>query len=356
MNKSELIDCFNAISPTDEQKEKMLAEVLKYKEKSFKPTAILKYGAAFAAVLVFGIFLSIYPQLKNFDKEEREAYSYGSGKYNTKEKVKPDAPEKSEDKPVSSEKQSENTVTGNSGMESKPVLPKENTEKREETQSTQEQNIDEEEIPKAEEPNNAKEKTPTDTTNEDVYSSVIPENEVPAEQPQKDVKLRSAENHKVSGGGSALMAPAMENEDDDGTYSDDADASDSVSMKAFQLQKDTITELTKDEIMQHEVYKKLFPKQIISGYRFAFAQVYDDSMLSAVYESDNGYMYIKIFSFMDADYSGDTVSPEKLKDYTDVEHILFNLLCGDYIVSYEIRGENIKGIYDMVLSSDYFNK
>lgn len=359
MNKSELIDCFNAISPTDEQKEKMLAQVLKYKEKSFKPTAILKYSAAFAAVLVFGIFLSIYPQLKNFDKEERaqETYSHDSGKYNTEDKVKPDTVEKSEDKIVSSEKESKKTVTGKSGVKSETVLPEKSTEAVEETENTQEQNMALGEAPKTEEENNANIEALAGNDGEDADSSAIPEKE--EENSQTEKMLRSADNQKAASGSSALMAPSTVNEDENevNAYSYDMDASDdSVSMKTIQPQEDSKTELTKDEIMQHEVYKNLFPKRIISGYRFAFAEEYDDSMLNAAFESDNGYMYIKIFSIKDSDYSVDTILPEELKSYAEVEYITFSIQCKDYIVSYEISGENIKGIYDMVVSSDYFNK
>ncbi len=65
MNIEELNSCFDSVAPTKEQRERILAGVLKAKNQPFKLVKFYRYATAVAAVFAIGIFAIVYPQISD---------------------------------------------------------------------------------------------------------------------------------------------------------------------------------------------------------------------------------------------------------------------------------------------------
>ncbi len=63
MNIEELNSCFDSVTPTKEQRERILAGVMSAKNQPVKVVHFHRYATAVAAVFVIGIFALVYPQI-----------------------------------------------------------------------------------------------------------------------------------------------------------------------------------------------------------------------------------------------------------------------------------------------------
>ncbi|MFA7637018.1 MAG: hypothetical protein WCX81_04570 [Monoglobales bacterium] len=289
MNKEELLNCFDAITPTDEQKDKMLAEILKHKEKVFKPAKPFKYQVAFAAVLALGIVISARPQLFLLDKQ-KDVPRYEVAQ-KAPESVSPSEPPAQTEAEIPAE--STTTVLNKKAPESSFV-----------------------------------------GNNESDLSDIVASTAAESTQEEALGVADAAENSDMF-----VMATLVPDED--------------LSMAAsFRMAG---RELFYDEVLNDETYGNLFPKKIIEGFDFASAIAFDNS-LEADFTGENGYIHIRIYNKSDAEPSPLIITPDELLEYEQADTISFSISCGDFIVYYEIDGKNITGIYDMVVSTDFFNK
>lgn len=323
MNREKIKNCFDMISPTNEQKEKMLKKILAHKEKTNRPSNIYKYGTAFAALLVFGILLSVYPQLKDFEREKRisEEYAYGIREDLSGEKEERSARTKPSE---TAEAASREVTTKPRKTEAPSAPPSESIQESRETSEKE----------------SAFEGNGEET--EDILivdeSNEVSEDSVPVHERAKitppDEKDDIADN-------SVAEAEAASGE-----------GGERVSLKAFNTGNEK--SLTLEEILSDETFGKLFPRRILEGYSFVSGTVFENSRLTAVFESDGGGMYIEIYKSLDN--AADVISPEELLENKGENHLSFSVLCGDYVVYYDIFGENLSKVYDMVVSSEYFGK
>ena len=60
MNIEELNSCFDAISPTKEQKDRIFAGIMSAKQQPVKVVNFRRYATAAAAVIVIGAFAAVY--------------------------------------------------------------------------------------------------------------------------------------------------------------------------------------------------------------------------------------------------------------------------------------------------------
>lgn len=312
MNKEKLKSYFDEITPTNEQKKRMLSEVLKHESKSVKPIPIYKYGVAFAAVLVLGIILSIYPNIEDFNNSEKAELAYIC---DNNENVM----DKTEKKLLTEPK------------DSNEELIKENVRSR-------------------------KEKT-------NLNDSLITENKKDQKKQHGDEKEVLIEENKKE------ILTSTNNEKDEATNQIDdlkdestaQDTGENIVMRAMLVGEDEAQDIqaehnvTYEEIMGDETFGNLFPKKILSGYTLSKAQIVENEYLDAFYENVDGSIYIRIFRLADTQIELTIISPDEILSYENNDYLSFNVLCGDYVVFYEINVKNISNVYDMVISSEYFN-
>ncbi len=320
MNKEELKNCFDAITPTDEQKEKMLARILKRKRKAFKFTPIYRYQTAFAAMIVVVLFLSIWPQLQHFGNNRAKEIYYDSG-HNNAGKINSSYGDKNSEKYT--EKEDNKNLQDTKDEAQVPTIGSENESKNNSYVSKEEGKPD---------------------NNENVESN------------DQDNGLALFEANE------ALGNEELENNADFVKDADDEDASMNSALDTGGEEKGYMTamralysDLTYEEIMNDETYGKLFPRKILEGYEFVGAKSLESS-LDADFKSENKSMHIRIYNKTDAEPLLVTITPDELFKYNKADKVSFSVLCDNYIVFYEIEGKDISEIYDMVVSSDYFNK
>lgn len=169
--------------------------------------------------------------------------------------------------------------------------------------------------------------------------------------------------------------------------------------------KGTIKQLSQREAYLLEGYGQLLPKSILQGYKFESASIYnsDTTGKKLRFNYTSGYNYIEItVRGLQSEDEGRMVKaseikkfditkytipfansiPRSLRDTMDnpifqagelTEEILsyrkyisheqgdkggecmrFAIQCGEYLIEYNIKGNSLDGVFDMITSSDYF--
>lgn len=290
MKIEELNSCFDAISPTIEQRDKMFANIMNAKQQPVKVVKFYRYATAVAAVFVIGIFGVVYSTMGINNITDNV----------TKTKVAVDNVEKAEvasnneDYNYLLETVEEERKLADSMLEAYPVAPEVIND------------------------------TKVAVLDEVVQNEVVPE--AVMEDTLVDAPMVASENEAIAfsgaGGGSARAAE--------------------------------VEHITLEQIINHQVYSKLFPTQFAGEFEFVSASI-NGNDLNAVFEDKDGrYMNISILS----------VEEYGLRECTEVSDIVnlkpqygyfnFTLNCGEHYVMYNVESDDPLQIYEMVKSTEYF--
>lgn len=341
MNSKELIDCFDAITPTKEQKDKMLSAILEKKNIPVKVYKFHRFAAAAAAVIVIGIFAIVYPNIKddvtvqesdNADvayrqsTESKEPVSAGSDETRA---VKPDVSVQSGKSEISSVKTDDNqSAVSAEDSSMSAMVSEEYTDDTNDTDNTNELKLAD-----------AFAGTGGYERSIDVYDDFADNDEsvkceeVPGEE-SLDMAVSSAAGYAGGGGldlDASSGAPAVA-----GTYN-------------------MYTYMSLSDIMCDSVYSKLFPTEITDGFVFSSAGVYSGT-LEAYFYAGSRYMSVSIVKGEEYNFTESVVVPDSIKEMKAKDGYLnFAVKCGQYYVVYNIETENVTDVYKMVTSSEYFD-
>lgn len=286
MKIEELNSCFDAISPTVEQRDKMFASIMNAKQ-PVKVVRFYRYATAVAAVFVIGIFGVVYSTM---------------GVNN----VTNDA--------------TKNIVAMKNGEDD--ILNEEKYEYLLET--VEEEKSVTEEIKKAYPVHN-------DVTN-DTKVAVV--EDVAHEPISEDVFTD-------------IPSVASENEAD--TFSETGSGGGSSYSKSIEAET-----ISLEQIMNHDVYSKLFPTQLAGDFKFVSANI-NGNDLNAVFEDAQGrYMSVSIISAEDYGVYECVEVSDIVNIKSQYGYFNFTLNCGEHYVMYNVECDDALQVYEMVKSSAYF--
>ncbi len=325
MKIEELTECFDSITPTKEQKEKMLAGILSAKEET--PVKIIKLNryklTSIAAVIAVGVFVAVYsnigknmipqvdtqPTVENNDTStyavndvQQKSVQEPLENNNAKPETKDDAviPPADEDSP--------NVENGSLAEGLHEVYPELSGENSEDAPSVA-MYFDEENLRMA----------PTPDEQDDSEDAVVEDNIV------------SNGGHSAGGGSSAGGGGG-------GGY-----------------EPAEYTNLTITEVMNHQVYSEFMPVVYPDKFNFYNAMEYTNR-LKVVFKNDKGnYMSVSVFKEGEYTFYEQILTPEEIKNIGSEGYMNFAVKCGEYYVIYNIDTYDSTAVYDMVISSEHFN-
>lgn len=296
MNIDELNGCFDSITPTKEQKERILAGVMQAKNQPVRVVKFHRYATAVAAVFVIGLFAVAYPQIskKTMPVEvENPTVAVGNQMYVT------DGISNSDDS---------NDVFDEEEVSVPSHTYRENSFK-EEIRTT---------YPDSTGLTDSKDST------DNAPMVAMNENQPVSRALQEPIENSSEEISMGSAGGST---------------------------SAFAL--NNYAGLTYEQTINHSEYSKYIPVYIPEGYEFVLAEEYEDSM-QMFYEKTNGdKLYVTICS----EYGGtDIAETEDIKNIGYKECINVTVKCDEYYVRYNIDNTTGEDVYKMITSSAYYKE
>ena len=315
MKIEELTGCFDSITPTKEQKEKMLAGILGAKEEV--PVKIVKFNrykiASIAAVIAVGVFVAVYsnigknivPQVdikQNIEKSDVSTYAVA------------DVQKKTVQEPL------DNNVKPKVYSDVVPpaaeVLPS-----MEDSSLTDDLNKEYTELNDAEK---AEDVPSVAMYNNENDTRVAPTPENSEEFVESDETYNGGGGGGASGGGSSYESAEY-------------------------------TNLTITEVMNHEVYSPLIPVVYADKFNFYNAALYSNR-LKVVFKNINGnYMSLSVFKDGDYNFYEQFLTLDEIKNIDSDGYMNFAVKCGDYYIVYNVESHNPSAVYDMVVSSEYFN-
>lgn len=342
MNSKELIDCFDAITPTKEQKDKMLSAILEKKNIPVKVYKFHRFAAVAAAVIVIGIFAVVYPNIKddvtvqesdNADvayrqsTESKEPVSAGSDETQA---TKPDVSVQRRKSETSSAKTDDNQSAESAEDSSMSAMVSE--EYTDDTNDTD--NTNELKLADAFEGTGGYGRS-IDVHDDFAYNDESVKYEEVPEEKSLDTAVSSAAGY-AGGGGSDLDASSGAPDAVAGTYN----------MYIY---------MSLSDIMGDSVYSKLFPTEITDGFTFSSAGVYSGTLEASFYAGSR-YMSVSIVREEEYNFTESVVLPDSIKEMKAKDgHLNFAVKCGQYYVVYYIETENVTDVYKMVTSSKYFD-
>lgn len=303
MNIEELNSCFDAISPTKEQKDRIFAGIMNAKQQPVKVVRLYRYATAAAAVIVIGAFAAVYSNIQTNDV----------------------------------------TNVGN-----KTIVAVENSIDNVENTTVTEEIIETENVEILPETNNvrAEEKGLADLIVEE-YPQIV--EEVP-----EDVKVAvEDEQFTVMNKGvdtdSLVPEVAMDTSEDEAVAPASAGGGGGGGASAYRIAEYEYVSL--EQIMNDEVYGNLFPTIFVDGFQFVSAT--DDNVLKAVFNDSQG-RYMSVSVTKDT-FVEEIVEPEDIVNLK-AEYVFLNFAvnCGEYYVVYNVESEDASQVYEMVKSSAYF--
>ncbi len=315
MKIEELTGCFDSITPTKEQKEKMLAGILGAKEEV--PVKIVNFNrykiASIAAVIAVGVFVAVYsnigknivPQVDikpNIEKSDVSTYAVA------------DVQEKTVQEPL------DNNVKPKVYSD---VVP-----------------------PVAEDSPAVEDSSLSDDLNKE-YTEL---NDAEMVEDVPSVAMFNNEND-------ARVAPTPENSEEfvesDETYNGGGGGGASGGGSSYESTE--YTNLTITEVMNHEVYSPLMPVVYADKFNFYNAALYSNR-LKVVFKNVNGnYMSLSVFKDGDYNFYEQVLTLDEIKNIESDGYMNFAVKCGDYYIVYNVESHNPSAVYDMVVSSEYFN-
>ena len=294
MNIEELNSCFDAMSPTKEQRDRIFAGIMSAKQQPVKIIKFHRYATAAAAVFVIGAFAAVYSNIGTNDVTN----------FDNKTTVAVENKVDSVNKSTVTEK-----VAETDAIETLPQIADTKTEKNSFTQSIAE-----------------------------MYPEVVGDS--------TENKKVAVENDVMETDNSTPEASAVE------TFEDIAPASAGGSGGASSAYRAVESEsVSLEQIMNDEVYGIIFPTAIPDEFEFVSATKTDDD-ISAVFEDDNGkYMSV----FVTTEFVEKVVEPEDIINLQPEYGFLnFAIKCGEYYIVYNVESEDASRVYEMVKSSVYF--
>ena len=333
MKIEELTGCFDSITPTKEQKEKMLAGILRAKEEA--PVKVIKLNkykiTSIAAVIAVGVFVAVYSNIgKNIlpkvdtesTVENNDVSTYAVNdvqKKNVQESVEND-----NTKPESNKGGTVPTVTEDSS-----VVEEESTTKNFYKEYSEPAGENAKNIPS----------TAMYFDGKDLRMSPVPESteqQIPGEAIIEDDMEDLLDVYDGSAGGGG------------GGGSASGGGSAGGSGAAYKT-------LTITEVMNHSTYSRFMPVVYTDKFNFYNAMEYTNR-LKVVFKNDVGnYMSMSVFKYGDYDFYEQVLTPEEIKNMKSDGYMNFAVKCGDYYIVYNIETNNSLAVYDMVVSSEYFD-
>ncbi len=296
MNIEELNSCFESITPTKEQRERILAGVMQAKNQPVKVIKFHRYASVAAAVFVIGIFAAVYPQISKNTipvNVDTPTVALETGK----EKVG-----QINETTVNETVNVTESVTDNTPVVNENTMTKKLQESYPQYYAGNTENM------------------PAVAMNESV---VVSENS--SELYDNTDGIDKAMHRNSGGGGTSVQAVA------------------------------NYESLTYNQIMNHEIYSNLVPAYFGEGYALVSSEAYDDGSLAMHFASDDGKkMCIKVIK--EELYNPENViTPEEIKGFEEISYSGFAVKCDDYYVYYSIDEGTAEDVYEMVTSSGFYN-
>lgn len=321
MNIEELNSCFEAMTPTNEQKEKILAGIMSAKTQPVRVVKFHRYATAAAAVLTVGVFAAVYSNMGTNGVTPQVG--------NTTVAVESSV-ESSGSKADVAVQQAETTVVEEKTM----------TEQFEETYpQLADGNTSNTNVAVADDDNDNEEYGSLPETTE-VQPEVADVTEEPkaTEAYSDDLTPRAAYD---------ATEDSIKEEVYSGSSSGGGGSSAYMSVKTEKL--------SINEVMTDSVYSGLMPTIYANKFNFRTAEK-QENRLKVIFENESGnYMSVSIAKEGEYDFYEEIVTPQEIKNLTSDGYINFAVKCGEYYVIYNVEGYDVSEIYNMVISSAYFN-
>lgn len=309
MNIEQLNSCFDAISPTKEQKEKIFAGIMSAKQQPVKVIKFHRYATAAAAVIVIGAFAAVYSNIgtndiTNLGNKTTVAIE------NSKDSV-------------------ENTPVNKEVVETDENIPETNNVKAEQKNLTA------------------------------VMSEEYPEI---MEEVTEDVKV-AVENdatfnmNKVADTDNVVPEMAMDTSGDEAVApaASGGGGGGSASSSTTVYRAAGYEYITLEQIMSDNVYADLFPTAFVDGFELVSATKSDYNMRAVFEDNEGRYMSVWIINGGTFDFREDVIKPEDVINLKP-EYGFFNfaLDCDGCYVIYNVESDDALQVYEMVKSSAYF--
>lgn len=350
MKIEELNSCFDSITPTKEQKDKILAGVMSAKNEPVKVIKLNRYKyASVAAVVAVGVFAAVYSNtalknsLPNSPTPEAEVgnLNYAVNTYDGNEEQKDIVQEYSvtenksaSQQPAEPSKESRELNTDYKGFAENlenayPELAEENPESAPSVAMYDGENITRSvPVPSLETP-----------IPEDVDENVMPAEENAVDDSEESfTDKHSGTDSIVSGGGSSGGSGG-------GGGGGTSSAYLSMQTKALSI----------NEVMTHNVYSKLMPTVYANKFNFRTAEE-QQGRLKVIFSNEQGnYMSVSIVEEGEYKFYENVIKPEEIKNIESHGYVNFAVKCGEYYVIYNVEANDVNEVYNMVISSEYFN-
>lgn len=319
MKIEELKGSFDSITPTKEQRDKMLAGIMRAKEEPVKVVKLNRYRfVSVAAVIALGVFVAVYsyvgkgiaPQIETNDVVKNT----GNSTY-----IAVDTP----------------SVTNSDVVEEGPTVQEtditttspndENVESTEDTTLTEEL---QEAYPELEDESFA------NTPSIAMYDNAEDARIAPAPEALEEDYTADAEDYSGGAGG--------------GGGGTSAGGGAPANNKNISL----------SYIKNHSVYSVLFPTYFPGSFVFESAEesLYNVGDFNACFTSvDGGFIDMTFEKKYENSYGINVITPEQLKNMNSEAYMDFTLDCGDYWVSYFTKNISTEELYKIVESSPYFS-
>lgn len=360
MNIEELNNCFDSMTPTKEQKDRIFAGVMNAKNQPVKVVKLnrYKYASAAAAVVAVGIFAAVYSGMGTKDiapkitapdvatdnavnnvavnniKEDTSKASYTVNEKNVEAPVSDANPEETAADGKSITEQFAEAypelATGNGGESTVAVI----NEDGEKLRTAPAPSVTETPLP-------AEASVAEDTEELEAYSDELPSSK------ETDAMTDSADseditvydkNHSgvVYGGGGGGSASGG------GGGGGSSAVSESLVVGI-------------NDVMNHSVYGTLMP--VIYPDKFNFHTATEQNgRLKVIFKNGQGnYMTVSIAKDGEYIFYEQVISAEDIKNMVSNGYMNFAVKCGEYYVIYNVETYNASAVYDMVKSSAYFN-
>lgn len=306
MNIEDLNSCFDAMSPTREQKDRIFAGIMSAKQQPVKIVKFHRYATAAAAVIVLGAFAAVYSNMGTSDivnPVDKTIIAVENQK-NNGENITEEVIETDEILPETNNVQAEKKGLADLIAEEYSEIAEKSTENvkvavEEDTSLSMNKEADTDSVST---------ETPIVVSDAGTVASAS--------------ASRGGEGASI-GGASAYRTVEAEN-------------------------------ITLEQIMNDSVYADLFPT-FFADFQFISAKkTYYD--LNAVFNDNQGrYMSVWIISGGTFDFREDVVKSVDIINLKS-EYGFFNFAvnCGEYYVIYNVESDDASQVYEMVISSAYF--
>ena len=294
MNRQELVNCFDSMTPNDEQRDRMLKAIMSKKSEPVRVYNFRKYmSVAVAAVVAVGVFAVAYPFVRDNGILNDNSTTELAVNYET-------------DKPEEKLNTAETVDEPKTNVSITEAVAKEySTPKTESTQQT---------LAMVEQETVVEETT-------DVPEDLI--------EPVNEESFETAPEINSR----AIVAMEM--------------AEDSSAL--------TFDTVDLEQIMADEIYGNLFPAEIADGFSFVSARKHNDGFLDAEFGSQDGrYMSIEILK----DVQGaDVLQPDDILNLEpEYGYMRFAVANGEYYIIYNVETEDVSEVHKMVKSSACFEE